>query len=184
MKHAHFHIRLCGFDKMDVLGEIGTPVSVPISSGYSCDELARLALSEDAADVFKMETELRRAICDILASTGKSFTTCEYSREIKNIIGYIRKNLSLSLNIPDIAREFGFSQSTLTRRFRREIGMSIGEYIDKLIMFEAERALVSTSASVLEISESFGFCDQFYFSRRFREKYGVSPREYRKKTNI
>ena len=38
--------------------------------------------------------------------------------------------------------------------------------------------------SALEISERLGFCDQFYFSRRFKEKYGSSPREYRKKTNI
>jgi AraC-like DNA-binding protein len=108
----------------------------------------------------------------------------EYSPEIKSAIGYISNNLSVGLSISAIAKEISFAPSTLTRRFRKETGMSIGEYIDNLIMFRAERALISTDSSILEISEAFGFCDQFYFSRRFKEKYGASPREYRKKTNI
>ena len=184
MKHAYFHIRLYAFDKIDLLGELGAPISIPISYPYTSEELAALSLSEEETDNFKLETELRRALCDMLTATGTRLTRNKCSHEMKSIIRYIGKNLSISLNISDIARTFGFSLSTLTRRFRREIGMSIGEYIDKLIMFEAERALVSTSASILEISESLGFCDQFYFSRRFKEKYGVSPREYRKRTNI
>lgn len=184
MKHAYFHMQLCAFDKIDLLGIIPSPISVKINSIYTNEELSRLALSESFIDSFVMESELRKTLCDMLAVNKIELVKNEYSAEIKNAIGYIDKNLSISLDIPEISKAVGFAPSTLTRRFRRETGMSVCEYIDKMIMFRAERALLSTDASILEISESFGFCDQFYFSRRFKEKYGVSPREYRKKTNI
>ena len=184
MKHVYFHIQLCTFDKIDLLGTVSRPISIPINSIYTEKELAELALSEDFTDSFKMESELRKTLCDMLAKNQAELEKNEYSSEIKSAINYIDKNLSIALGIPEIAKEVGFAPSTLTRRFRRETGMSVCEYIDKMIMFRAERALLSTDASILEISESFGFCDQFYFSRRFKEKYGVSPREYRNKTNI
>lgn len=184
MKHVYFHFQLCAFDKIDLLNGINRPISLEYKSIYSAEELGRLALSENFADCFKMETELRKTLCDILTSNGIELEKNEYSTEIKNAISYIEKNLSISLGIAEIAKEVNLAKSTLTRRFREETGMSVGEYIDKMIMFRAERALLSTNATILEISEQFGFCDQFYFSRRFKEKYGISPREYRKKTNI
>ncbi len=183
MKHVHFHLQLCTFDKIDLLGDIQKPVSVPFDA-YSPSELAALVLSEDLTDSYMLESELRSAISAMLKDCKISLDRSEYSSEIKNAIKYIRENLSLGLTVKEISGAANLAPSTLTRRFRKETGMSIGEYIDKLIMFRAERALLSSDASIFEISESFGFCDQFYFSRRFKEKYGASPSEYRKKTNI
>ena len=44
----------------------------------------------------------------------------------------------------------------------------------------AEHLLVSTNLSIQQISERFGFCDQFCFFRRFKEKYGETPQRYRR----
>ena len=184
MKHVYFHIQLCAFDKIDLLGTVQSPIFIERNDLLSSDELARLVLSEEFTDSFRIEAELRKTLCDMLAKNEIELEKAEYSPEIKSAITYIDKNLSISLTINEISKHVGFAQSTLTRRFKAETGLSISEYIDKMIMFKAERALLSTDASILEISESFGFCDQFYFSRRFKEKYGISPREYRKKTNV
>ena len=184
MKHIYFHIQLCGFDKIDLLGDIPSPITIPFNSIYTDAELVSFTLSENFSNSFIMETELRKTLCDMLNKNGIALIENEYSPEIKSAINYISDNLSIELGIEKIAKEIGFAQSTLTRRFKKETGMSVGEYIDNLIMFRTERALLSTSASILEISEGFGFCDQFYFSRRFKEKYGVSPREYRKKRTV
>ena len=48
------------------------------------------------------------------------------------------------------------------------------------INIEAEQLLLKSDLTVLQISERFGFCDQFYFSRRFKMKYGETPQKYRK----
>jgi AraC-like DNA-binding protein len=57
--------------------------------------------------------------------------------------------------------------------------MSVNEYICNTILAETELILSTRNISILELSHKFGFSDQFYFSRKFKEKFGVSPREYR-----
>ena len=88
----------------------------------------------------------------------------------------------MRLTLKEICDALYTSKSTLSSRFRDEVGMSIGKYIDYRVMISAECDLTSSERSILEISDSLGFCDQFYFSRRFKEKHGLSPREFRKNT--
>lgn len=184
MKHVYFHLQLCASDKIDVLGDVPEPISMSLGEDFPFDRLVKFTLSDNYVDSFMAEAEVRRVLCELLIKNGITLAENEYSPEIKTAIEYISKNLSVELGISDICEKINLAPSTLTRKFRKETGMSVGEYIDKLIMFRAERALISSDCSILEISEEFGFCDQFYFSRRFKEKYGISPREYRKKTNV
>jgi AraC-like DNA-binding protein len=53
--------------------------------------------------------------------------------------------------------------------------MTIGQYIDESIMFQAGQLLRFSNASILEISEKFSFYDQFYFARWFKDKFDMSP---------
>ena len=86
----------------------------------------------------------------------------------------------MQLTISEIAENTFISKSTLTKHFQKELSMSVNEYIYDLVMSGAEYMLATSDVSMQEISEKFGFYDQFYFSRRFKEKFGQSPREYRK----
>jgi AraC-like DNA-binding protein len=52
------------------------------------------------------------------------------------------------------------------------------------VLFKAEEMLIKSNLSILEISEMFGFYDQFYFSRRFKERFGISPLKYRNQKHI
>jgi transcriptional regulator GlxA family with amidase domain len=47
-------------------------------------------------------------------------------------------------------------------------------------MFKAEQMLKNSTMSVAEISERLGFSEQFYFSKCFKQNFGLPPREYRK----
>ena len=60
-----------------------------------------------------------------------------------------------------------------------ELGVSIGQYIDSQILFRAKLELELNKLSIAEISEKYGFCDQFYFSRFFKKHIGESPRQYK-----
>ena len=64
--------------------------------------------------------------------------------------------------------------------FKKEIGVSVGRYIDDRLMYVAELELRRGEKSINEISDMLGFCDQFYFSRRFSQTYGIPPIKYRK----
>ena len=60
------------------------------------------------------------------------------------------------------------------------MGESIPNYVNKLRIEDAKGLLKSTSLSTTEIAYLVGYTDSNYFSALFKEKVGVSPREYRK----
>lgn len=71
----------------------------------------------------------------------------------------------------------------LRKAFRAETGIPIGKYIHNRLMTKAELEVRRGEFSVKELSQRLGFCDQFYFSRCFAQKYGLSPVKYRQKVN-
>lgn len=107
----------------------------------------------------------------ILAPKGISALTAK-------AIEYINTHLSARLKISEIADALFVSRLTLSNSFSKEMGVSIGKYIDERLMLAGERDLVSEKFTVAEISEKYGFCDRFYFTRRFTEKFGKPPKQY------
>ncbi len=110
-----------------------------------------------------------------------SFFSTEYSPMVQKTIDYIQLNLSVQITTASLAERLFISESTLCKHFKNEVGVTIGKYIDDQIFFSAEKMLLKSDWSINQISLSLGFCDQFYFSRRFKQKYGSTPHEYRKK---
>lgn len=104
----------------------------------------------------------------------------KYSDYVSEIIAYTEKNLSVNLTVEKIADALFTSPAKLRKKFLEETGMSIGKYVDERIMFMAELEVRAQKLSIKEISDKLGFCDQFYFSRCFSRKYGMSPMRYRK----
>lgn len=175
MSHVFFHITLSAFDGLDILGNVERPLSCPF------ENIPEGILSfNSVVDSLNTESFITGALHSLLSKNRVTLEMNRYSKEVKTAIEYIRRNLSLQLSIESIAAASFIAPSTLTRNFRQETGMSIGEYIDFLIFRESEKLLKSTDLTAYEISERLGFCDQFYFSRKFSEKYGVSPSKYRR----
>ena len=104
-----------------------------------------------------------------------------YTPLVQNAMKYIRSNLSIKLNISQVAENAFISVSTLTKAFKEQTGRTVGLYIDDLVMYSAQRKLLCTELPISEISEELGFCDQFYFSRYFKRRCGESPLRYRKR---
>lgn len=184
IKHLFFNLQLCSYDNIDVLGGIDGVRSAPIDHPMLAEELVDLAMSDSCSDTVKFELEIRRRLMDFMEEGGVELSFGDYSAEIRSAFEYINENLSIKLTLAEIAEKVHLAASTLSRKFRIETGMSVGEYINKRIMLMAERELMSTNASVLEISEKFGFCDQFYFWRQFKKAYGTAPSVYRKRNKV
>ena len=179
MEHLYFHIRLSDFDCLDLLGRFKRPVSMPTDSDpVKMREM--LKIGGRAASII-IESEIHKALGAFAEAEKSAFDTREYSGEVSSVIDYVSDHLSVKLALSEIASAAHMAVSSMSIKFRRETGMSVGEYVDLRIMLCAERELLTTNRSVLDISDSLGFCDQFYFSRRFKEKYGLSPRDFRKK---
>jgi AraC family transcriptional regulator, transcriptional activator of pobA len=63
------------------------------------------------------------------------------------------------------------------------LGIPAGEVIRNRIILEAKRLLVNNDMTVLEIANYLNFADNSYFSKFFKRLEGVTPEEFRKRTD-
>lgn len=84
-------------------------------------------------------------------------------------------------NISEIAGRVGVSPNHLNALFRRIFNFGPSQYLQRLRVAHAREMLAEPWLSIAEVAERCGFRDQNYLSRKFREHYGESPTEYRKR---
>jgi AraC-like DNA-binding protein len=104
----------------------------------------------------------------------------DYGEFINRATEYIDENLQGSLTINDLCRELFVSKNMLYESFESYFCKTPNEYItDKRI--EAAKALLkSKGVSVTGAAESVGIYNYTYFSKLFKKKTGMTPREYKK----
>lgn len=85
------------------------------------------------------------------------------------------------LAVGDLARAAGLSISQLQREFMRLLGMSPTDYITKVRVLLARRALERGDQAVGAIALDLGFYDQSHFTRVFRQQTGLTPLAYRQR---
>lgn len=180
MEHYYFHLKLCDFDGTDLLRKCKKPLSIDMEEDM-VKFMKKCIDNENVLDGLKLHETTLNVLLAILKRHSVDIRTENYSPCVMKAIRYIGENLSVQLTISEIAENIFISKSTLTKHFQKELSMSVNEYIYDLVMSGAEHALSTGDETIQTISDRFGFYDQFYFSRRFKEKFGQSPREYRKR---
>lgn len=179
MEQFYFHLKLCDLDGLDLLSAIPSPVSLSLSEEKTA--LLFSCLKSDAlADGIVLRHEIEGILLTLLDRHSVRLESNRFSPVVVKAIKYIKRNLSAQLTVAEIAEHVFVSTSTLSKHFKAELSKSVSEYVNDRIMFEACQRLLKTNLSILAISEKYGFSDQFYFSRRFKEKFGLSPMKYRK----
>jgi len=114
-------------------------------------------------------------------SIGMPFEKRSYHNAlVVSAIAYIEENISKKIMIEDICRAVGTNASSLNFKFRREVDMSIGQFIINERMKKARHLLISTTYSLSEIALRCGFENVYYFSNAFKKINGISPSAYRK----
>ncbi len=180
----YFNIRLMNRRGRDLLSMYNRPLEHEYDPEKTLT-LVKKYLSQSPTDSLSLKADLTAALLELL-STAPEVGLCprNFSESVRRALDYIDRNLSIELRIDDICKKIYVARSTLIKRFGEEVGMSIGEYITSEVMTRCEQLLCETDMTIGEISERFGFCDQFYFSRRFKEKYGETPQKYRRNRPI
>lgn len=94
-------------------------------------------------------------------------------------IEYIKDMYQKGIGISDISDNIGISRAYLNSAFQKELGMSAQNFLIDYKLHKAANLLVSTSQSIKEISNAVGYEDQLVFSKAFKKKFGMSPKNYR-----
>jgi len=101
------------------------------------------------------------------------------SKEIHSCCEYIRYHLNDDLTTKQLANRLGYATYYLTKKFKRETGQSVNEYIRNQKIERAKFLLHNTSMSIRRISESLCFSSSSYFSTVFQQETGKWPTDYR-----
>jgi AraC-like DNA-binding protein len=93
----------------------------------------------------------------------------------------LETDLSRAMPMREAAARLGLSYETFRKAFGQQVGVSPARY-RAARRLEAARALLRhTALTGRQIADSLGFPDEFSFSRRFKQAFGVSPREFRRR---
>ncbi|MCP4156147.1 MAG: helix-turn-helix transcriptional regulator [bacterium] len=103
---------------------------------------------------------------------------------VSGVISYILERPAeelRELTIKDLTVQFRVSRSFLTKRFRRELGLTPGKYIQLAKMIQAAFLLAGCPGlTVKELTELSGFSSCDYFTQLFKAHYGTTPGKFRR----
>jgi AraC-like DNA-binding protein/quercetin dioxygenase-like cupin family protein len=99
--------------------------------------------------------------------------------KIGKLLSYIEQHYHRTLTLDDLTSIAHMSMSTLQRTFKTILGYSPMDYVIRLRISKAKEYLRDSDLNIGEIAVRTGFNDSNYFSRKFSDIAGFSPREYR-----
>ena len=97
---------------------------------------------------------------------------------------YVTEHLNdPNLDVSALCFTLGLSRTTLHTRIKSQTGMSTTEYVRFLRLSHAKDLIENTHYYISEIAYQTGFQNHNYFSKKFRELYGISPKEWREQSS-
>ena len=97
-----------------------------------------------------------------------------------------------SLNNPNISQEeikdlqnnLPYSYSNLTRVFKKSVGCTITQYVNKIKLEHSKELLLTTDMTTLTIANALHFESLSHFNHLFKKHFNITPTEYKKSTKI
>lgn len=108
-----------------------------------------------------------------------------YSNElVVKILNYIDDNLYKRITMDEISSIFYFNKDYLMRIFKKELDITIMDYINKRRIYNSLELLKNSDDLVIKVALNSGYSSLEYYSETFTKVLGVSPLTYRKFTRI
>lgn len=179
-----------GLDMMEIVRREGIPAVFIVISGFADFEYAQRAIRYGVSDYIlkpieedKLYASIQRCVNQLKQKDGgREPETPDSAR--KNLI--VRKTLRIieseymnNLSLTGIAERVGVHPNYLSSLFSRHVGESFGNYLTGLRMQKAKDLMDVSVMKVYEIAERVGYQDYRWFSKQFKQAYGVTPMEYR-----
>lgn len=100
------------------------------------------------------------------------------SSTVQKVQEYVSSHLE-EASLQTIASHVFLNPSYLSKIYKLETGEGISEYISRLKMETAAHMLRSTSEKIYEIAAKVGYLKTSYFIKVFKDRYGITPQEFR-----
>lgn len=105
----------------------------------------------------------------------------QMSQPVQNALNYIYVHITESLSVDEIADAVGVSSGYLSHLFKKEVGVSVSEYIRQKKIETATNLLKYSPYSMVDIANRLSFSSQSHFIQTFKKVIGMTPLKYREK---
>ena len=116
----------------------------------------------------------------ISINKNREFSGREVEKKIRKACITLRENVNKSINIQQLAHDYHIGYSHFRKMFKKYTGLSPAQYHLNLRIQRANELLMSTNLSVKQIAFELGFQSNFYFTRIYTRKTGLTPSSVRK----
>ncbi|MBQ2732970.1 MAG: helix-turn-helix transcriptional regulator [Clostridia bacterium] len=121
--------------------------------------------------------------CEVLFHASRAFRTRFEGDEshppaVNRIIAYINANYTRKISLDELCAELNMSKQYCMRIFKKHMHSTINDYVLATRMKHAAYCLRHTYMNVNETANYLGFSSVSYFSRVFKDYYGVAPSEF------
>ncbi len=133
------------------------------------------------SQLLEQRDKLRNSYSNIEAAPVVAVVKDERDKKFLDTLeAWIYGHLSdVTLNVDELARNMGFGRSSFYRKVNTLTGMTPNNYIRKIRMEESKKMLEDSNLTISEIAYKTGFNSAFYFSKCFKEYYGMPPSQFR-----
>jgi len=151
---------------------------------YHIDEISRnFAIQIEALpsmkEVHKLELAILRKYCLLV----NNYSLSGHSPLIQKVINYIDMNISETLTLGTLSTLFAVNASYLSTLFKKEMGVTLTEFIHHQKIQYAINLLNKTDLQIQNIAAQIGINDVNYFIKMFKKINGMTPKEYRDSIN-
>lgn len=104
-----------------------------------------------------------------------------FENELLNeVLMYINDMIYEQLTIEEICTKFSISRSSLQTLFKNNLGIAPKQYISDIKLKKSKLLIKEGVYTISEVSRMLGFNSIHYFSRKFKQQYGITPTDYAK----
>ncbi len=114
---------------------------------------------------------------EIVPLEGTDFSLC--SKYTYSVIVYIQDYIYENISVSDICSHIGLNRNSLSRYFKKDMGITISAYIQKQKLLKARELLLNKNLSITDISNILKYSDQGYFTQQFRKEFDMTPKQCR-----
>lgn len=103
----------------------------------------------------------------------------EALKRMQEIVAYVEDYYMEDISLQKLSKMFFLTREHISRKFKKETGMTLSKYVTNLRVRQAKQWLLETAETIHSISLMLGYQDEKYFSKLFKKVVGLTPFEYR-----
>ena len=153
---------------------------------FSCsDDHKIMSFFKSACDAFWSDDPFNQSEADsyitlLFCEIAKLGSENILSDEVRRTVKLINNNLTRSISKEELVECAGISYKKLAESFKAETGQTLHSYqLNKKLEMVAAQIETEPDIRIKELAATYGFYDEFYLSKLFKKKYGLSPLEYK-----